>query len=137
MSTTHLDTARRYLQAIEQGATGDALAAFFHPEVSLKEYPNRLNPQGQQRDLRAALESAERGQKLLASQRYEIRHAVAHGDSVALEVDWMGTLAVPVGPLPAGGTLRAASAMFLTFREGRIVSQHNYDCFEPFQAGGG
>jgi ketosteroid isomerase-like protein len=132
MSTTNLETARRYLEAIERGATGETLAAFFHPEVSLREYPNRLNPSGQTRDLRAALESAERGQRLLSSQRYEIRHAVAEGDTVALEVGWSGTLAVPVGALPAGGTMRASSAMFLTFREGRIVSQHNYDCFEPF-----
>ncbi|MFY0569829.1 nuclear transport factor 2 family protein [Archangium lansingense] len=132
MSTTNLDIARRYLRAIEQGATGEALAAFFHPEVTQQEYPNRLVPTGATRDLRALLEGAERGQKAVGSQRYEVRHTVAEGDHVALEVDWSATLKVPVGKLPAGGTMRATLAMFITFRDGLIVSQHNYDCFEPF-----
>jgi ketosteroid isomerase-like protein len=132
MSTTNLDTARRYLRAIEQGATGEALAAFFHPEVTQREYPNRLVPTGATRDLRAILDGAERGQKVVASQRYEVRHSVVEGDTVALEVDWSATLKVPVGSLPAGGTMRASFAVFLTFREGRILSQRNYDCFEPF-----
>ncbi|AKJ06088.1 ketosteroid isomerase-like protein [Archangium gephyra] len=132
MSTTNLDFARRYFRAIEQGATGEALAAFFHPEVTQVEYPNRLVPAGATRDLRALLEGAERGQKVVASQRYEVRHTVEQGDSLALEVAWSATLKVPVGSLPAGGTMRASFGVFLTFREGRILSQHNYDCFEPF-----
>jgi ketosteroid isomerase-like protein len=132
MSTTNLDTARRYLRAIEQGATGEALAAFFHPEVTQREYPNRLVPTGATRDLKAVLDGAERGQKVVASQRYEVRHTVVQGDFVALEVDWSATLKVPLGALPAGGTMRAAFAVFLTFRDGLILSQHNYDCFEPF-----
>jgi ketosteroid isomerase-like protein len=132
MSTTNLDTTRRYLRAIEQGATGEALAAFFHPEVTQREYPNRLVPTGATRDLRALLEGAERGQTAVTGQRYEVRHTVAEGDHVALEVDWSATLKVPVGKLPAGGTMRATLGMFLTFRDGLILSQHNYDCFEPF-----
>jgi ketosteroid isomerase-like protein len=132
MSTTNLDTARRYFRAIEQGATGEALAAFFHPEVTQIEYPNRLIPAGATRDLRALLEGAERGQKVVASQRYEVRQTLEQGDRLALEVDWSATLKVPVGSLPAGGTMRAAFGVFLTFREGLILSQHNYDCFEPF-----
>ncbi|HYO72613.1 MAG TPA: nuclear transport factor 2 family protein [Archangium sp.] len=132
MSTTNLDAARRYLRAIEQGATGEALAAFFHPEVKQIEYPNRLVPSGATRDLGAMLEGAERGQKVVASQRYEVRHTLEQGEHLALEVDWSATLQVPVGSLPAGGTIRAAFGVFLTFRDGLILSQHNYDCFEPF-----
>lgn len=132
MSTTNLDTTRRYLRALEDGATGEALAAFFHPEVTQREYPNRLVATGATRNLRALLEGADRGQQVMAGQRYEVRRAVEQGDTVALEVDWSGTLKVPVGKLPAGGTMRAAFAVFLTFRDGLILSQHNYDCFEPF-----
>lgn len=131
MSTTNLDTALRYLQALESGATGEALAAFFHPQVEQREHPNALNRTGQTRGLAAMLEGAERGQKLLSSQRYAVRGAVAQGDSVALEVDWSGTLAIPLRTLAAGDTLRAACGMFLTFKNGRILSQRNYDCFEP------
>ena len=132
MSATNVDIALRYLQALEQGAVGEALAAFFHPEVEQREYPNALYRNGQQRGLKGLLEGAERGQKLLASQRYAVRGTVAQGDSVALEVDWTGTLAMPVAKLPAGATMRASLGMFLTFRDGRIVSQRNYDCYEPF-----
>lgn len=132
MSTTNVDTAVRYLQALEQGAVGEALAAFFHPEVEQREYPNALYRTGQTRGLKGLLEGAEKGQKLLASQRYAVRSTLAQGDSVALEVDWTGTLAVPVAKLPAGATMQASLGMFLTFKDGRIISQRNYDCYEPF-----
>jgi hypothetical protein len=40
---------------------------------------------------------------------------------------------VPVGELPVGGELRAHLGIFLEFdAEGRIVSQRNYDCYEPW-----
>lgn len=132
MSHPNLEIALSFVRAVEQGATGDALTRFLHPDISAREYPNRLFPSGMTRDLRAMAESAERGQKVLSSQRYEIRHAMADGDTVALEIDWSGTVTVPVGSLPAGGTLRAAIGQFLTFRDGRIVSVRNYDCYDPF-----
>jgi len=36
--------------------------------------------------------------------------------------------------LPAGSEMKAFVAMFLTFREGKIISQRNYDCYPPFGA---
>jgi ketosteroid isomerase-like protein len=68
----------------------------------------------------------------VARQRHEIRSAVAAGHLVALEVLWVGTLAAPFGSIAAGGELRAHSAMFLEFRDGRIAAQRNFDCFEPW-----
>jgi ketosteroid isomerase-like protein len=129
---THLNFIRRYLAAIERGATGDALAAFFAPDVVQEEFPNRLVPNGARRDLGAILEGAERGQKVLSAQTYAIISALAEGDRVALEVIWTGTLAVPVGSLPAGGQMRARFAVFIELRDGKIASQRNYDCFDPF-----
>jgi ketosteroid isomerase-like protein len=128
----NLDTARRYLATISQGATGDVLAQFFTPDVIQEELPNRVSPEGQRRKLAGILEGAERGQKVLSAQRFEIRSAIATGDRVILEVLWVGTLAIPFGTIPAGGEMRAHSAMFLEFREGRIAAQRNYDCFEPW-----
>lgn len=132
MSTPNLEIARRFVQAVEQGAASDALRQFCDPAVTQSEYPNRLFPKGAQRDLKALLESAERGKQVLSSQRYEIRSAVAEGDHVALELDWTGTLAVPLGTLQPGAKLHANIGQFLTFREGRIVSIRNYDCYDPF-----
>ena len=127
-----LELTRRYFATVEAGATGEALAAFYAPEVVQEEFPNRVTAQGARRDLKAILDAAERGRKVMASQRYEILHAIADGDRAAVEFQWSGTLAVPVGSLPAGAEMRARCACFLEFRAGRIVAQRNYDCFEPW-----
>jgi ketosteroid isomerase-like protein len=127
----NLAVARRYLEAIERGEPGDHLA-FYAEDVVQEEFPNRLLPRGATRDLAALREASERGRKVMAAQEYEVLNAVASGDRVALEVRWTGTLAVPLGALPAGGKMRARFAVFLEFRGGKIVRQHNYDCFDPW-----
>ena len=127
-----IELARRYLAAISAGTTGDALAAFFHPAVVFHELPNRLVPNGAQSDLAAILAGAERGQKIVADQRYLVKHAVEAGDTVALEVDWSATLKIPIGNTPAGGTMSASIGMFITYAGGKIISQRNYDCYPPF-----
>jgi ketosteroid isomerase-like protein len=124
--------ARRYLAAIEQGLTGDAFAALFTPDFVQEELPNRLSPNGSTRDLAGILEAAERGRRAISSQRYLVLGQVANGRDIALEVEWTGTLAAPLGDLPAGKTLRARFAVFLETRDGRIARQRNYDCFYPF-----
>jgi len=128
----HMAFIRRYLDALERGAVGAELAAFYTPDVQQREYPNRLVPAGASRDLAGLLQSAERGQQVVASQRYHIRSWVVSGDTVALEVDWSARLRVAIASLPAGDEMRAAFAVFITLRDGRIAKQHNYDCFEPF-----
>ena len=128
----NVQAARRYLAAIQAGATGDALAAFFTDDVLQEEFPTRLVPAGARRDLRAILDGAVRGQAVLTAQRFDVQSAMAQGDRVALEVVWTGTLAVPVGSVQPGGELRARFAVFLDYRDGRIAAQRNYDCFDPF-----
>jgi hypothetical protein len=94
--------------------------------------PNRIAPQGRIRraaELRAAYE---RGCEILQSQIYTVHRAFGAGDEVVAELEWTGILAVPVMNLPAGSELRAFVAMFLTFRNCKIVSQRNYDCYTPF-----
>ncbi|MBV9038605.1 MAG: nuclear transport factor 2 family protein [Acidobacteriaceae bacterium] len=129
---SNLQIARQYLKALEEGATGEALAQFFDPEITQEEFPNRLNPKGVRRDLPVLLDAAERGQKVMASQSYTILHEIVAGTLVIFEVLWEGTLAVPLQSFPAGGTMRAHFAVFLVFRNGKIVIQRNYDCFDPF-----
>jgi len=53
---------------------------------------------------------------------------VASGDKVALEIHWRGALAVPFQTIPKGGQMRAHFAAFLEFKDGKIVSQRDYDC---------
>ncbi|MBZ4322927.1 nuclear transport factor 2 family protein [Streptomyces huiliensis] len=126
----NVETAVRYHAAVASQATGEELARFFHPDAVQREYPNALAPDGAVRDLPAILAAAERGRAVLSEQAFDIVEAVAAGDTVALEAVWRGTLAVPLGTLPAGHELRARLAVFLEFRDGRIVAQRNYDCFD-------
>ena len=132
MAGTRIEIVKRYLAALEGGATGDALAAFYTDDVMQDEFPNRLLANGARRDLAALLQGAERGEKVMRAQRFELLNAGESGDTVALELRWTGTLAVPIGAIPAGGEMRARFAQFIEFRGDRIARQRNYDCFDPF-----
>ncbi len=132
MSYDNVERVLEYFRAVEAGAVGEALARFFHADVVQREFPNRLVPQGATRGLRELLEAAERGQKAVASQRYEVRNILGQGDRVAAEISWSATLLVPFGKTPAGGTLRAEIGTFLSLRDGLIVEQTNYDCYPEF-----
>ncbi|MEV0998085.1 nuclear transport factor 2 family protein [Nonomuraea sp. NPDC050202] len=123
----HIDLAIRYHQAVSDGASTEP---YLHPDVVHHELPNLLFPDGVVRDLDGLRAAAERGAKTISEQRFEVLNAIASGDRAALEVLWTGTLAVPLGDLPAGHVLRAHLGVFLEFRDGRIVAQRNYDCYE-------
>ena len=131
-AAANLEHARRYLAAIEAGAIGAELAAFFAPDVEQIEWPNRLVPAGARRDLTALLDGAVKGQAILLGQRCQVEHAYADGDVVILEVVWVGTLSIPLGSIPAGGDMRAHFAVVLEIVDGRIRRQRNYDCFDAF-----
>jgi ketosteroid isomerase-like protein len=126
-----LRLAREYLESIGRADELGGLR-FFADDVVQIEFPNRLLPNGATRDLAALRDAAERGRKVMTAQRFEVVNAIAGGEQVAVEAIWTGTLAVPMGSIPAGGQLRARFAIFLTYRDGKIVRQHNYDCFDPW-----
>ncbi|MBF6174211.1 nuclear transport factor 2 family protein [Nocardia blacklockiae] len=131
----HSGLAIRYLEAVAAGAD---LTEYLHPDIVQHEYPNALVPEGATRDLAAILAAAEQGRKTVREQRFEIHGVLASDDRVAVESTWTGTLAVPLGPLPAGTVLSAEIAVFLVVRDGRIVEQRNYDCYRsPETSGGG
>ncbi|MFC9844564.1 nuclear transport factor 2 family protein [Streptomyces sp. NPDC060223] len=125
-----IDTAIRYHEAVSRFAAGPELAAFFHEDAVHHELPNVLFPDGASRSVGELTTAAEAGRKRLSEQKFEVINAVAAGGQVALEVVWTGTLAVPLGELPAGYTIRAHIATFLDFRDGKIAGQRNYDCYE-------
>jgi len=131
-TTDNLAIARRYLEALENGAEGGALAEFFTEDVVQEEFPNRLSPIGAHRDLKALLDTAKKGKRTLRAQKYDILHSIVDGDAVALEVFWSGYLATPVDTLPADSEMRAHLSIWLEFRDGKIIRQHNYDCFDPW-----
>ena len=126
-----IDVVRLYLKAIENGTFAD-LDNLLTNDVVMEQLPNRIYPQGLRADRSRMSEGFARGRKLLSSQTYEIRNATANGNVVAVEVLWTGTLAIGFGSLSAGAQMRCHSAMFFEFKENKIASQRNYDCFEPW-----
>ena len=131
-TTDNLAIARKYLEALESGAEGGALAEFFTDDVVQEEYPNRLSPIGAHRDLDAIRDAARKGKKTLRAQKFDVMNSIVDGDNVALEVFWSGLLAVPVDTLPADTEMRAHISIWLEFRDGKISRQRNYDCFDPW-----
>ena len=132
MPETNGDRARRYLEAVASLKAPEEVSAFYAPDVVLHEFPNRITPSGRVRRAPDMREGYRKGQQLLRSQRFDIHRLVEAGDEVAAEVEWTGTLAMPFGDLPAGAEMKAYLGMFLTFRDGKIVSQRQYDCYPPF-----
>ena len=128
---SNLQAAKNYLAALEKGADREVLAAMLSPDLAYEAFPHRFEPKGAQHDFEGYLQSIERARELFARQRYALRNTMASGDTIALEIDWSGTLAAASGNLAAGTGLRASCALFLDFRGGRIVRQRNYHCFLP------
>ena len=65
----NLALARRYLKALEWGPTGHHLGQFFAPEVVVEIFPSKFFPNGSRDDLAGISSAAERGQKVMTSQK--------------------------------------------------------------------
>jgi ketosteroid isomerase-like protein len=128
---TNLKKVEHYLKPIENGDFA-YIANLFSPDAVLEQFPNRIYPNGIRSGASRMAEAFEKGRKLLSSQSYEIKSCIVDGDNLSIEVLWTGTLALAFGGLSVGSKMRAHSAMFFQFKDGKIVSQRNYDCFEPW-----
>jgi ketosteroid isomerase-like protein len=123
--------ARRLFAAIETG--DEAVLRQIYAENAVQvEHPNQLKPKGERREIGKMMADLKRGKAILREEHYEVIEAVAAGESVACQVRWTGVLAVPVAALKAGDSMVCESGIFLRFSSGRVVEQHNYDCFEDF-----
>jgi ketosteroid isomerase-like protein len=131
-TTDNLAIARRYLEAVENGAEGSALAEFYTKDVVQEIFPNRLQPIGGHHDLDGILASARAEKRTFRAQKFDILNSMVDGDAVVLEILWSGYLAVPVDTLPADSEMRAHISLWLEFRDGKICRQHNYDCYDPW-----
>jgi ketosteroid isomerase-like protein len=128
---TNFEKVQSYLKSIEDGDFA-YITELFDPSAVVQQLPNRISPNGSSSGLLQMAESFEKGRSLLSSQTYEIKSCIEQGDKIAIEVLWTGKLAVGLGRLAAGSVMRAYSAMFFEFKDGKIVAQRNYDCFEPW-----
>ena len=126
----------RYLSLIADGTSDIAeIEALLDPSYRFIERPNLIAPSGSARDRATTLAGIPQGRALLAWQRFEVRdHAVVGEERVITRAVWEGEVAIDAGPLRAGSRLRADIAMFFEVRDGRIVSQENFDCYSPLHS---
>ena len=108
---TNLETVRRYLKAIQDG-DANCVLGLFAPDAVLEELPNRIYPKGLRSSVSQIPEAFEKGRKIFSRQTYEVTNAVTTGETVALEVLWTGTLAIPFGTLAAGSQMRSTPPCF-------------------------
>jgi len=128
----HLTLVKSYFEALEQGADDATLGSFFAPNVEQREFPNRLLENGARRGTAELLDGHRKGQSVVEQQRYAVQNALVDGDRVAVELLWTARLKLPLGKLKVGDEMRAHCGVFFRIEDGRIVQQHNFDCFEPF-----
>src|SRR5262245_57966517 len=105
-----LTRARALFGAIERGDREVLLELYAENAVQI-EHPNRLKPKGDRRAPAKMAEDLARGKQMLKSERYDVVSAVVQGDRVAMQVAWEGVLAIPIGALKAGDTMRTHSGI--------------------------
>jgi ketosteroid isomerase-like protein len=117
--------------AVSADAKGDELAAFFRPEAEQVEYPSLLRPRGHRRGLDEMLDGAVLGAQLIKDQHYDVHTVIENGDQVAVQLTWTATTTADAGALPAETQLVSHVAAFYVFRDGLVLRQSSYDCYQP------
>ena len=129
---TNLRLTDQYLDMFNHPSTTiEDVQAYLDESIVWREMPNRFAPLGRTGDLPTILASWAKGREYVPEQTYTLRRAVASGDSVALEIGWKGRVTKALPPFSAGTELSAWIAIFLRFRDGKIVSQTDYPCYDP------
>jgi ketosteroid isomerase-like protein len=132
MTSSNVSRLHEYLQAVASMGPYETVADFYTADVTIQEFPNRMAPHGRVRRLSDVRAAYEQGRQVLMSQTYRVQRILEAGNELAVELEWTGILAVPLMNLPAKSEMKAFVAMFLTFRDGKIAAQRNYDCYPPF-----
>lgn len=132
VTRTITDVVDEWLDLLtDHDAGADELRALVDPEARFVEHPSSINPEGSQRDRHAMLGGLMVARGLLAWQRYDQReHDQLGPDRVATRARWQGQLLMDVGSLRRGQVVTAHVALFVTLRDGRIVHQENFDCYD-------
>jgi predicted ester cyclase len=127
-ATSPLAVIESYLRALE-AKDHETVARMLDEEVRQVEYPNALFRTGATRDHAALLAGLEAGKHVLRGERYTLHEAIVEGDRAACRIHWTGTLAIELLGKQPGECIEAEFGVFFHLKQGRIVQQHNYDCF--------
>ncbi len=129
----HQELIHKYLQALSDGKTGDALDEFFTRDAVQIEFPNKFNPKGGKSDLETLKRRSEEGKAMLQKQTYLLKSELYRDNQAAIEALWEGVLAVPFLGLGKGDKMIAHFGMFFNFENGRIAIARNYDCIDSWE----
>jgi hypothetical protein len=99
-------------------------------EIRFVEHPNLVNPRGQDRGCDDALVALAYRAGCSRAPRSRSTITWSWGIRVVTRATWTGTLAIDARPRAAGTALRAACPIHFTLRDGRIVLQENFDCYD-------
>lgn len=127
----HEQLVRDLYATLESGASGEELRRFWHDDAEQVEYPSVMRPEGHRRGLEEMLAGAQAGLGLVRDQRYEVHTVIEEDEQMAVQLTWTATVAADVGGLREGARLVAHVAAFYVFRDGLVLRQSSYDCYEP------
>lgn len=131
LEARNMEVVRTYLGAVER-LDVEAAAACLDPVIEQVERPNRLYKDGQVRGFEQMMRNLPRAAQVLQRQSYDVATVFASGEQVVVEARWEGIVNVPLGRLMPGDAMVAHIAMIFTVKDGKIVRQVNYDCYEDF-----
>jgi ketosteroid isomerase-like protein len=129
MTPIPLDCVLGLLRAIEAGGGAEALGPFLAEDYVLTEAPHLLAPGGSTRNRDQVLDGAEHSGEIVSGQRFEVRRSTCEGGRVVLEAEWSATVLMDLPHWDKGDEIRARTASVFEVRDGRIISQHSYDCY--------
>lgn len=131
LEARNMEVVRTYLGAVER-LDVEAAAGCLDPVIEQVERPNRLYKDGQVRGFEQRMRDLPRAAQVLQRQSYDVATVFASGEQVVVEARWEGIVNVPLGRLMPGDAMVAHIAMVFTLKDGKIVRQVNYDCYEDF-----
>lgn len=132
MKNQLIEITKDFITMLQTRKSSDELLNFYHTDIEQVEFPNALTKNITVRKLDDLLLASERGMKVLEKEEYEIINTYSFENTTIVEMKFIGTLAIPIGNIPKGGKMIAHFAQFFEYKDGKIIKQRNYDCFEPF-----
>lgn len=126
---------RRYYAVVSDLTSTEAdLGPVLSSSLRVVEHPNAVTPHGAVRDLVGTLAGFRAGKGLLREQGFDVDEVLVQGERAAVRARWRGVVGVDAGTFRAGQELVAHVAAFLTVRDGQVVDQETFDCYEPLAA---
>ena len=129
---TLIQFANHYIEFCNApGSTAQGLKEFYDEAVEWQEMPHRFAPTGQIRNFASLQVAFTKGRELTAQQSYVLDDVVVSDNAAALQISWGMTFAQALGDMAAGAKLSGKLAIFFRLKDGKIIRQTDYLCYDP------